>query len=131
MEWVRRYGGLHEKGAKPFKADGTPSRQLLIALLFVEGKAVKLRRDILTKVGVDKEKAKTQGYNSSLFQTLTYNQVIKYDTEKRVYVAGSKHKEFLKYCAEYMVLKGFHKKKRKVYLTMMRESSQAMHFILE
>jgi len=41
MEWVRRHGGVHESGSKPFKKDGTPTKQLKIALLFVEGKQVK------------------------------------------------------------------------------------------
>jgi len=130
MEWLHRHTGVHPKGANPFKGNGSPTRLLKIALLFIEGKSEKNRKDILIKVGVAKDRASANGQNSSLFSTLMVNGVIEYDKENKVYKSGNRFKEYLQYCAEYMSLKGTHKRRKKLYLSMLKESSQAMHFML-
>ena len=132
MEWLHRYSGkVLPKGPLPFKSRGTLSKQLKIALLFTDGQTVETRKDILLKVGVDKKLAYKNGYNSSLFSTLTINGVIEYDKKNKTYKAGWKYKEYLKHCSEYMMAKGYHKKENKIYLAMLKETSQSLHFILE
>lgn len=131
MEWLHRHCGVHPKGTNPFKGDGSPTKLLKMALLFTEGKTVKRRKDILIKVGLDKELACKKGYNSSLFDTLSRNCVIVYDKENRTYKAGRRYKEYLKHCVERMTAKGYQTKSKKIYSAMLKESSQSMHFILD
>lgn len=130
MEWLKRdcisyRGSKSHKKALPFK-DGEFTKQFKISCLFLGGKTKKSRKDILLSVNEFRVNEHST-FNASLFQTLLKNEIIKYDGE---YKAGERFKEYAQYCAKELVRLGLHKRFRKLYANLLKESSNAMHFIM-
>jgi len=129
MEWKHRRLGLkHPKGCKFFKKDGSITNLFKIALLFTENKTRSSRKEILLEIGIEPESVSKKGYYASIFGTLTANEIIFFDGKK--YTSGTRFKEYLEHCAKQMVDLGFNTEKRKLYKTLLKETSQALHFIL-
>ena len=117
------------KFTRPVSRSSGLAKPLQVALLFNNNQTMKGRKEILKAIG--ESNWKTRGQLACLFTALNWNSVIKYDKETKSYIQGRRYKEFLEYSLNLMTRLGIQNKHKTEYLTLLRETSQTLHFIME
>ena len=105
------------------------AKTLQVALLLANKQTMKGRKEILKAIGESRWESK--GQLACLFTALNWNNVIKYDKETKSYTQGRRYKEFLEYSLNLMKHLNIQHKHKDEYLTLLRETSQTLHFIME
>jgi hypothetical protein len=109
-QWV---GTLSYNFTKPISPKRGIAKTLKIALLLANKEAApRTRAEILKMIGVPKKVAEKKGQSACLFTALCWNEVIYYDKTTRTYIQGNRFQEFMQ------------------YLTVLKETSKALHFMV-